>query len=260
VFYRALTVCLSARILARLRDRRCSACEAGDRRLRLRRRVHFFLLLLLLEELPEDVDEPELAFDEEEELEPVEEAEVSDEPELLSLEPDDEEEDESSDEEEDDVSVDEEEEPPERFCCSIQFRRSAVNGPTLRPEWSVLTIVNVDFVSPKLSIFCCVCSAPAGGTVVSPDPAKALTGIEATELNWLITAGTVWPREFLMEFCSAFPPEGTMDAMSSGRCTAYLHDPKAPMLYPATWKRFVSTGYFAITASTTLSSSSGYQY
>jgi len=214
--------------------------------------VHFFLLLLLL--LPDEVDEPELDL-EEDELEPVE-GEVSVEPELLSLEPDDEEE----DEEEDDVSVEEEEEPPERFCCSIQFRRSAVNGPTLRPEWSVLTIVNVDFVSPKLSIFCCVCSAPAGGTVVSPDPANARTGIEATELNWLMTAGTVCPREFVMEFCSAFPPEGTMDAMSSGRCTAYRHDPKAPMLYPATWKRFVSTGYFAITASTTLSSNSGYQY
>lgn len=141
--------------------------------------MHFFLLP---EELPEEVDEPVLDL-EEDELEPLE-GEVSDEPELLPLpEPEDVDVDESS-EEEDDVSVDEEEEePPERFCCSIQFRRSAVNGPTLRPEWSVLTIVNVDFVSPKLSIFCCVCSAPAGGTVVSPDPANALTGIDAIELN-----------------------------------------------------------------------------
>jgi hypothetical protein len=89
--------------------------------------VHFFLLLLLLVEA---TDEPLDALEDDE----PEVEEVSVELESLALEPEDVEVEESS-EDEDDVSVEEEEvEPPERFCCSIQLRRSAVKGPTERPE------------------------------------------------------------------------------------------------------------------------------
>lgn len=66
--------------------------------------------------------------------------------------------------------------PPLKLWSSIQFKVSAVKGPTDRPEWSVFMIVSFESESPNFSISAWVDSAPEGGTVESEDPAKARTG------------------------------------------------------------------------------------